>query len=119
LPIAGADWRVTKIAIDKHARESENREHEENGFRALHAAGRVRGEKDTGCSDAASNTKPASATIRRTHRTLRDTEAGKRQHRDLQLCAREDRDRLKNWAYHVGVQGHERGKVRLGLLPFH
>src|ERR1035437_3621269 len=109
--------RVTKIAIDKRTRESENKGHEESLAAILPASGRLRGEEAVGCGEPASNTEPAAATHCRTHRTLCSSQAGKCQHRDLQLSARDHRDRFKNAAHHASLQGNERRKMRPGA-PF-
>ena len=55
---------VTKIAIDKRARASENREHEENCAGVLPGSGRLCGEKAAGGGDPdpASDRDPASHT---------------------------------------------------------
>jgi hypothetical protein len=107
--------RVTKIAIDKRAREGENKGHEESLAGVLLALGGLRGEEATGCGDPASNTEPAATTQCRTHRTLCSSQAGKCQHGDLQLSARDHRDRFKNGAHQASLQENERGKMRPGL----
>jgi hypothetical protein len=84
--------RVTKIAIDKRSRESENRGYEENRAGVLSATGRLRGEEAAGCDDPASHTEPDAATHCRTHRTLCSSQAGKCQHGDLQVSARNHLD---------------------------
>ena len=106
---------VTKIAIDKRARESENKGHEESLAGVLPASGRLRGEEAAGCGDPTSNTEPAATTHCRTHRTLCSSQAGECQHGDLQLSARDHRDRFKNGAHQVSLQENERGKMRPGL----
>jgi hypothetical protein len=80
----------------------------------LPAASRLRGEEAAGCGDSASRTEPDATTHRRTHRTLCSRQAGKCQHRDLQLLAREHRDRFKNGAHHFSLQDNERRKMRPG-----
>jgi hypothetical protein len=110
-----ASGRVTKIAIDKRAREGDNKGHEESLAGVLLALGRLRGEEATGCGDPASNTEPAATTQCRTHRTLCSNQAGKCQHGDLQLSARDHRDRFKNGAHQASLQENERGKMRPGL----
>ena len=100
--------QVTKIAIDKRARESENRGHEENRARVLPASGRLRGEEAASCGDPASHTEPDAATHCRTHRTLCSSQAGKCQHGDLQLSAHDHRDRFKDGAHHASLQENER-----------
>jgi len=47
---------VTKIAIDKAARESENKGHEESLAGVLPASGRLRGKEAAGSADPTSNT---------------------------------------------------------------
>jgi len=113
LLLSGPVWgRVTKIAIDKRPRESENREHEESWTRALFAPDRLRREKDAGRGHPASHTEPAASTHRRADRTLCGNRSGKCQHRDLQLCAREDRNRFQNRPHHPGLQGDEGRKMK-------
>jgi hypothetical protein len=104
---------VTKIAIDKQPRESENREHEESCTRVFPASGRLCREKDTGRGHARSHTEPAASTYRRTDRTLCSDRTGKCQHGDLQLCARENRDRFQNRQHHARLQSNERRKITL------
>jgi len=48
--------RVTKIAIDKRARESANKGHEDSLAGVLPASGRLLGEEAAGDGDPASNT---------------------------------------------------------------
>jgi hypothetical protein len=110
-----ASGRVTKIAIDKRAREGENKGHEESLAGVLPASDRLHGEEAAGCSDPASNTEPAATANCRTHRTLCSRKTGKCQHGDLQLSARDHRDRFKNGAHQASLQENERGKMRLGL----
>jgi hypothetical protein len=107
--------RVTKIAIDIRAREGENKRHEESLAGVLPASGRLHGEEAAGCSDSASNTEPVATAHCRTHRTLCSRKTGKCQHSDLQLSARDHRDRFKNGAHKAGLQENERGKMRLAL----
>jgi hypothetical protein len=109
-----ASKRVTKIAIDKRARESENKGHEESLAGILPASGRLRGEEAAGGADPASNPEPAATAHCRTHRTLRSSQAGKCQHRDLQLSARDHRDRFKNGTHQNSLQENETGKMRSG-----
>jgi hypothetical protein len=113
--------RVTKIAIDKRARESENREHEENCARVLPASGRLCGEKAAGCGDpdpAASHADPGSHTESdaaphcRAHRTLCGSQAGKCQHGHLQVSAHDHRDRFKDGTRHASLQENERRTMR-------
>ena len=118
-----ASRRVTKIAIDKRARASENREHEENCAGVLPASGRLCGEKAAGCGDPdpASHADPASHTESdaaihcRAHRTLCGSQAGKCQHGDLQVSAHDHRDRFKDGARHASLQENERRAMRPGL----
>jgi len=105
---------VTKIAIDKRARESENKGHEEGLAGVLPASGWLRGEEAASCADPASNTEPDATTRCRTHRTLCGSQAGKCQHGDVQLSARYHRDRFKNGAHPTSLQEDERGKMRPG-----
>jgi len=104
--------RVIKIAIDKRARGSENKGHEERLAGVVPASGRLRGEEAAGCSDPASNTEPAATAHCRTHRTLCSRQAGKCQHGNLQLSARDHRDRFQNGAHQASLQENERGKMR-------
>jgi hypothetical protein len=116
--------RVTKIAIDKRARESENREHEENCARVLPASGRLCGEKAAGCGDpdpAASHADPGSHTESdaaphcRAHRTLCGSQAGKCQHGHLQVSAHDHCDRFKDGTRHASLQENERRTMRPAL----
>jgi hypothetical protein len=109
-----APKHVTKIAIDNRARESENKRHEENLAGVLPATGRLRGKEAAGCRDPASHSEPAATTHCRTHRTLCSSPAGKCQHGDLQLSARDHRDRFKNRTHKNSLQENERRKVRTG-----
>src|SRR5206468_6867966 len=93
-----APGRVTKIAIDKQARASENKGNEESLAGVLPASGWLRGEEAAGCADPAPNTEPDATTHCRTHRTLRRSQAGKCQHGNLQLSDRHHRERFKNGA---------------------
>jgi hypothetical protein len=104
--------RVTKIAIDKRAREGGHKGHEESLAGVLPASGRLRGEEASGCGDPTSSTEPGATTHCRTHRTLCSSQEGKCQHGDLQLSARDHRDRFKNGAHHASLQENERGKMR-------
>src|SRR5580700_3262659 len=104
---------VTKIAIDKQPRESENREHEESCTRVLPASGRLCRETDAGRGHPRPHTEPATSAHRRADRTLCSHRTGKCQHGDLQLRARENRDRFQNRPHHPGLQGHERRKITL------
>src|SRR5947199_10808687 len=72
------------------------------------------GEEAAGCADPASNTEPDATTRCRTHRTLCSSQAGKCQHGDVQLSARDHRDRFKNGAHATSLQEDERGKMRPG-----
>ena len=110
-----ASGRVTKIAIDKRARESENRGHEENRADVLPASGRLCGEEAAGCGDPASHTESDAANHCRSHRTLCSSQAGKCQHGDLQLSAQDHRDRFKDGAHHPSLQENERRTMRPGL----
>jgi len=53
--------RVTKIAIDKRARESENKGDEESWASVVSASGRLCGEEAAGCSGPASHAEPDAA----------------------------------------------------------
>lgn len=108
---AGSE-RVTKIAIDRRTQESENKRNEEILAGVLSAPGRLRGEKTAGGHDPASNTEPVAASHCRNHRALRNYQAGKCQHGDLQLSAHDHRDRFKNRAHHAGLQENERRTMR-------
>jgi hypothetical protein len=118
-----ASRRVTKIAIDKRARESENREHEEMCAGVLPASGRLCGEKAAGCGDPdpasgaapASHTESDAATHCRAHRTLCGNQAGKCQYGDLPVCPHDHRDRFKDGARYASLQENERRTMRLGL----
>jgi len=110
-----ASGGVTKIAIDKRPREGENKGHGESLAGVLPASGRLHGEKAAGCSDSSSDTEPVATAHCRTYRTLCSRKTGKCQHGDLQLPARDHRDRFKNGAHQTGLQENERGKMRLGL----
>jgi hypothetical protein len=107
--------RVTKIAIDKRAREGDNKGHEESLAGVLPASGRLHGEEAAGCSDSASDTEPVATAYCRTHRTLCSRKTGKCQHSDLQLSACDHCDRFKNGAHQASLQENERGKMRLAL----
>ena len=107
---------VTKIAIDKQPRQSENREHEESWTGALPALTRLRSQEADGRANPSSHPKPASSTHRRTHRALRNNRTGKCQHRHLQLRARENRNRFKNRPHHAGLQADERRKIDQGRV---
>ena len=102
--------RVTKIAIDKRARASENKGHEESLAGVLPASGWLRGEEAAGCADSASNTEPDATTRCRTHRTLCSSQAGKCQHGNLQLSARDHCYRFENGAHQASLQENERRK---------
>src|SRR6266850_3188748 len=108
---------VIKIAIDKRARERKTKGHEESLAAVLPASGRLRCEEAAGCGDPASNKEPAATTHCRTHRTLCSSQTGKCQHGNVQLSARDHRDRFKNGAHPTSLQENERGKVRPGLAP--
>jgi hypothetical protein len=110
-----ASGRVTKIAIDRRARESENKRDEETLAGVLPASGRLRGQEAAGCRDSASDTEPVAASHRRNHRTLRNYQAGKCQHRDLQLSAHHHRDRFKDGTHQAGLQENERRIMKPGL----
>jgi hypothetical protein len=81
--------------------------------RIMPAADGMRGEEAAGRGNsstayAASHTQPDAAGECGSHRALRRQGTGKRQHRNLQLCARKDGDRFKNRAYQAGLQKDER-----------
>jgi hypothetical protein len=107
---SAASERVTKFAIDRRPRESENKGNEETWAGVLPASGRLRGQEAAGCRDPGSNSEPVAAGYRRNHRALCNHQAGKCQHRDLQLSAHDHRDRFKNRAHQAGLQENERGK---------
>ena len=111
-PLHGVSVGVIKIAIDKRSRESENKGHEESFAGVLPASDRLRGEEAAGCGDPSSDTEPVATTRCRTHRTLRSNQAGKCQHGDLQLSARDHSHRFKNGAHQAGLQENERGEMR-------
>lgn len=80
----------------------------------LLASGRLRCEEAAGCGDPASHTEPPASTDCRTHRTLCSDQAGKCQHGDLQLSARDHRDRFKNGAHHASLQDYKRRTITPG-----
>ena len=99
---------VTKIAIDKRAREGENKGYEESWPHILLASGWLCSEEAAGCGDPGSDTESTAAAYGRTDRTLRGRQAGKQQHGDLQLPAPYHRDRFKNGTHQAGLQNSER-----------
>lgn len=79
---------------------------------ALHNPERLCRQEAAGCGDPASSTEPGSAAHGRNRSALCCRRAGKCQHRDLPLPACDHLDRLKNRAYHTGLQEDERREVR-------
>ena len=80
------------------------KKHEESLVVVLPATGRLRSQ-EAGCG-----TEPVATSHRRNHRTLRNSQAGKCQHSNLQLSARDHYYRFKNGAHQAGLQENERGK---------
>jgi hypothetical protein len=78
----------------------------------LCAPGRLRREEAAGCDHATSHTEPGASADRRNHSALCDHRAGKCQHRDLPLPARDHLDRFKNRASHACLQKNETRKMR-------
>jgi hypothetical protein len=76
------------------------------------APDRLRREEAAACGDATSHTEPGASADRRNHRALCNRRAGKCQHGDLPLPARDHLDRFKNRAYHTRLQENERRKMR-------
>ena len=97
----------------RQARARERKQvHEERLAGVLPGSGRLRFEEASGRSDPASNTEPDATGHCRTHRTLCRGQAGKCQHRNLQLSTRDHRDRFENGAHQADLQENERGKMR-------
>jgi len=83
--------------------------------RSLSAPGRLRRKEAAGCGDPATagpNPKPITASDCRSHRTLCRRQAGKRQHRHLQLRTLDHRDRFKNRPHQTDLQEDEGRKIR-------
>jgi len=99
----------SKVAIDRQARESENKKHEETLVVVLPASGRLRSQ-EAGCG-----TEPVATSHCRNHRTLRNSQAGKCQHGNLQLFACDHCYRFKNRAHQASLQENERRKMKSGI----
>jgi hypothetical protein len=104
--------RVTKVAIDRRARGSENKRHGEIVAGAMPASGWLRGEEAAGRGDTRSDSEPVATGDSRSHRTLCRGQAGKCQYGDVQLSARDHCDRFKNRAHQASLQENERGEMR-------